>query len=74
MEAQTCVRQLFPENRMEQKVRFLQKVDEQSLSMQNNAPSKLLSLLFKGQLISEGIFSVIVLDQKSIEKFQGFLP
>ena len=59
---------------MEQKVRFLQKVDEQSLSMQNNAPSKLLSLLFKGQLISEGIFSVIVLDQKSIEKFQGFLP
>ena len=46
MEAQTCVRQLFPENRMEQKVRFLQKVDEQSLSMQNNAPSKLLSLLF----------------------------
>ena len=68
------MRQLFPENRMEQKVRFLQKVDEQSLSMQNNAPSKLLSLLFKGQLISEGIFSVIVLDQKSIEKFQGFLP
>ena len=64
MEAQTCVRQLFPENRMEQKVRFLQKVDEQSLSMQNNAPSKLLSLLFKSQLISKGLFGVIVWTKK----------